>query len=59
MVSPMLTKFLGAVPDEQIKEIADKYVGCFLSRASRKRLSQCFGIELGPKSLKVLKDACL
>jgi hypothetical protein len=56
MVSPMLTKLLGAVPDEQIKEIADKYVDALIARAQEKGSVNVFGIELGPKSFVGLKE---
>ena len=56
MVSPMLTKFLGAMPDEQIKEIADKYVDALIARAQEKGSVNVFGIEIGPKSFVGLKE---
>lgn len=56
MLSPVLTKFLGAVPDDQIKEIAEKYVDAFLSRAQEKGGVNVFGVQLGPKAFEGLKD---
>ena len=56
MVSPMLAKLLGAVPDEQIKEIADKYVDALIARAQEKGSVNVFGIELGPKSFVGLPE---
>ena len=56
MVSPMLAKLLGAVPDEQIKEIADKYIDALVARAQEKGSVNVFGIELGPKSFVSLKE---
>lgn len=56
MLSPMITKLLGAVPDEQIKEVAEKYVDAMLVRAKEKGGVNVFGIELGPKSFEGLKE---
>lgn len=56
MLSPLLTKFLGAVPDDQIKEIAEKYVDAFLSRAQEKGGVNVFGVQLGPKAFEGLKE---
>lgn len=56
MLSPVLTKFLGAVPDDQIKEIAEKYVDAFLSRAQEKGGVNVFGVQLGPKTFEGLKE---
>lgn len=56
MLSPVLTKFLGAVPDDQIKEIAEKYVDAFLLRAQEKGGVNVFGVQLGPKAFEGLKE---
>lgn len=56
MLSPVLAKFLGAVPDDQIKEIAEKYVDAFLSRAQEKGGVNVFGVQLGPKAFEGLKE---
>lgn len=56
MVSPMVSKMLSAVPDDQVKEIAEKYVDALLSRAQEKGSVNVFGIELGPKAFEGLKE---
>ena len=56
MVSPMVTKLLGAVPDDQIKEIAEKYADALLSQAQEKGSVNVFGIELGANAFEGLKD---
>lgn len=56
MLSPMLIKFLGAVPDSQIKEVAEKYADALLSRAQEKGGVNVFGVQLGPKAFEGLKD---
>ena len=56
MVQPMLSKMLGSIPDDQIKEIAEKYADAFLEQAKEKGGVNLFGIELGPKAFEGLKD---
>ena len=56
MVQPMLSKMLGSIPDDQIKEIAEKYADAFLEQAKDKGGVNLFGIELGPKAFEGLKD---
>ena len=56
MVAPMVTKMLGAVPDDQIKDIAEKYVDALISHAQDKGSVNVFGIELGANAFEGLKD---
>ena len=56
MVTPMVTKLLGAVPDDQVKEIAEKYVDALLAQAQEKGSVNLFGIELGANAFEGLKD---
>ena len=56
MVSPMLNKVLGAVPDDQVKEIAEKYADALLTQAEEKGSVNVFGIELGANAFQGLKD---
>ena len=56
MVTPMVTKVLGAVPDDQVKEIAEKYVDALLAQAQEKGSVNLFGIELGANAFEGLKD---
>lgn len=56
MVTPMVTKLLGAVPDDQVKEIAEKYVDALLSQAQEKGSVNLFGIELGANAFEGFKD---
>ena len=55
MVSPMVNKLLGSVPDEQIKEIAEKYANAFLAQAQEKGSINLFGLELGADAFEGLK----
>lgn len=56
MVTPMVIKLLGSLPDEQVKEIAEKYVDAFIAQAEENGSVNIFGIELGPKSFESLKS---
>jgi hypothetical protein len=56
MVSPILTKFLGSIPDDQIKDIAGKYADALLARAQEKGGINIFGVHLGPKAFEGLKE---
>lgn len=55
MISPMLTRVLGAVPDDQIQEIAEKYADALLEKAKEKGSVNVFGIELGANAFEGLK----
>lgn len=55
MVHPILNKVLGSIPDDQIKEIANKYADAFLQQAQEKGAVNLFGIELGPNAFEGLK----
>ena len=55
MVSPMVNKLLGSVPDDQIKEIAEKYADAFLTEAQEKGSINLFGLELGADAFEGLK----
>jgi hypothetical protein len=56
LVTPMLNKVLGAVPDDQVKEIAQKYVDAFIAHAEEKGSVNIFGIELGANAFEGLKE---
>ena len=55
MVTPMVNKLLGSVPDDQVKDIAEKYVDALLAQAEERGSVNVFGVELGPKSFDSLK----
>lgn len=56
MVSPLVSKFLAAVPDDQIKAIVDKYVDALIAEANDKGSVNVFGVELGANAFQGLKD---
>lgn len=56
MVTPAINKMLTGIPEEQIPELAMKFVDSFISRADEKGGVNLFGIELGKGSFERLKD---
>lgn len=55
-VTPAVHKMLGEIPDEQIPEIANKFVDSFMARAEEKGSVNLFGLELGKPSFERLKE---
>ena len=56
MVSPAISKLLGGIPDEQVPELAMKFVESFINRAEEKGSVNVFGVELGKASFERLKE---
>lgn len=56
MISPMLTRYLSGIPDEQVEEIANKFVDSFIERAKDKGSINIFGIELKEDAFDGLKE---
>ena len=56
MVTPTVRSMLGNIPDEQVPEIAMKFVDSFIKRAEEKGSVNLFGIELGKPSFERLKE---
>ena len=56
IVTPMVNKVLGAVPDDQIKDIAQKYVDALIAHAEDKGSVNIFGVELGANAFEGLKE---
>ena len=55
-VTPALNRLLAGIPDEQVPEIAMKFVDSFIKRAEEKDSINVFGIELGRGSFVRLKE---
>lgn len=55
-VSPAVYKMLSGMPDEQVPEIAMKFVDSFIKRAEEMGSVNLFGIELGQSSFERLKE---
>lgn len=56
IVTPAVHKMLGGMPDEQIPEIANKFVDSFMARAEEKGSVNLFGLEIGKPSFERLKE---
>ena len=56
VVSPAMSKMLSGMPEEQIPDIAMKFVDSFIKRAEEKGSVNVFGIELGQSSFVRLKE---
>lgn len=56
LVSPMLNKILSSMPDEQIPDLAMKFVDSFIKRTEEVGSVNIFGLELGQSSFERLKE---
>ena len=56
IVTPAVYRMLGSIPDEQIPELAMKFVDSFIQRAEEKGRVNLFGIELGKSTFERLKE---
>lgn len=56
MVTPAVNKMLAGIPDEQIPDLAMKFVDSFIKEASEKGGVNVFGLELGQGSFERLKE---
>lgn len=55
-VSPAVNRMLAGMPDEQVPEMAMKFVDAFIKRAEEKGSVNIFGLELGKSSFDRLKE---
>jgi hypothetical protein len=55
MVTPMVSKFMQGIPDEQVKEIAMKFADAFVKQAQEKGTINLFGLEMGQNAFEDLK----
>ena len=56
MVTPVVNKMLAGIPDEQIPELAQKFVDSFIEQANKKGSVNIFGLDLGSNAFEGLKD---
>ena len=54
-VEPQMRKYLAAIPDENVKDVAMTYADALLSQAREKGAVNLFGIQLGPNTFEGLK----
>ena len=56
MVTPAIQRLMQGIPDEQVEELALKYVDAFIEQAKKKGSVNLFGVELEKDDLKELKS---
>lgn len=56
MVTPAVGRLLQGIPEEQVEELALKYVDAFIEQAKKKGSVNLFGVELEKDDLKELKS---
>jgi hypothetical protein len=56
VVTPAVHKMLGGIPDEQVPELANKFIDSFIARAEEKGSVNLFGLELGKTSFERLRE---
>jgi hypothetical protein len=56
MVTPAVHKMLNGLPDEQVPELASKFVDSFIAKTEETGSVNLFGIELGKASFERLKE---
>ena len=56
VVTPAVNKMLSGMPEEQIPDIAMKFIDSFIGRAQEKGSVNLFGLELGQGSFERLKE---
>ena len=55
MVTPVVGKMLSGIPDEQVQELALKYVDAFVKQAQEKGSVNVFGIAIDESDLNELR----
>jgi hypothetical protein len=55
-IEPQLKRYLSAIPDESIKDMAMSYVDSFIAQAREKGYVNLFGVQLGANAFEGLKD---
>ncbi len=55
-VEPQMHKYLAAIPDESIKDVAMNYADAMLKQAREKGAVNVFGVQLGPNTFEGLKS---
>lgn len=56
LITPILNQYLGAVPDDKVKEIAMMYADAMVKRAEDKGSINLFGMEIGQDAFEDLKE---
>lgn len=53
-VSPMVSRMLAGVPEEQIPDLVGKYIDAFIKQAKEKEYVNLFGVHLGADAFEGL-----
>lgn len=56
VVAPMVTQYLGSIPEEQMKEMVMKFADAFVQKAREKGSVNLFGLEIGENAFVDLKS---
>lgn len=56
IVNPAVSRMMSSMPEEQIPDLAMKFVDSFIARAEEKGSINLFGVELGQSSFERLKE---
>ena len=56
LVTPAIQRLMQGIPEEQVEELALKYVDAFIEQAKKKGSVNLFGVELEKDDLKELKS---
>lgn len=55
MITPFIHKFMSAIPEDQIRDVALRYADAFCQRAREKGSVNLFGIDVGQNAFEDLK----
>lgn len=55
VVSPMVSRYMQGIPDEQVKDIAMKFADAFVKQAREKGSVNLFGLDMGENAFVDLK----
>jgi hypothetical protein len=55
MISPLINQYLGGLPEEQVKEVAKKYVDAMMAEVERKGSINLFGLSLRKDAIEDLQ----
>ena len=55
-IEPQLRRYLSAIPDEAVKEVAMSYVDSLVAQAKERGYVNLFGVQLGANAFEGLRD---
>lgn len=54
-VTPMVGRYMAGIPDEQVQDVAMKFVDAFIKQARQKGSVNLFGLDMGEDAFEDLK----